>query len=103
MKTNTSMTIINRDENGTNNTGMRICPLEIFPVQDSDIFKAKRRRHIGKKELSLIYLMHHSKKARVRKKNYKRFKEEYLIPLNNDIYGNTKIGKGRKAVVLKRN
>jgi len=45
------------------------------------------KRPQSKKELTLIYLMNHSKKKRVRKKNRKRFKEECLLPYYHNLYG----------------
>lgn len=103
MKSNVSTAITNLSKTSTNNIWRRIHLLETFPMPEKgpDAIVVKELPKINKKELKLIYLMNHSKKARVRKKNYNRYKREYLIPFYNT-FEKTVVGEGRKAVVLKR-
>lgn len=103
MKSNVSTNITDWTGISTNDTGMRVYPLPTFPVPEKgpNPIVFKELPQISIKELKMIHLMNHSKKARVRKKNYNRYKREYLIPFYNT-FEKTVVGEGRKAVVLKR-
>lgn len=103
MKSNVSTNITDWTGISTNDAEMRVCPLPTFPAPEKGpnpiVVKELPQRSI--KELKVIHLMNHSKKARVRKKNYNRYKRGYLIPFYNT-FEKTVVGEGRKDVVLKR-
>ena len=89
-KTNVNVTFNDR-------TGIDLNKRSVFPAPEKGPDPTNTgKRPQSKKELTIIYLMHHSKKKRVRKKNRKRFEEEYLFPYyhRNDI--------GRKAIIFKK-
>ena len=81
MKPNVSTAITNRSKISTNNIERRVQLLETFPMPEKgpDPVVTIKRAKI-KNVSTIVYLMKHSKKARVRKKNYKRFVEECLNP-----------------------
>lgn len=97
MKPNVSTVITNQSQTSTNNIGRRVHLLETFPMPEKgpeSMVTIKRAKN--KKVLTIIYLMNHSKKARIRRKNYKKFIKKCSIPFYNNVDGSVTVAKNKR-------